>query len=54
MHACRRDTIIRPAHRTLNPDGVADPNPRLTAALGRVDAQFEILIHRAFPPWRSA
>jgi hypothetical protein len=46
--------VFRPAQRALNPDGVADPNPRLTAALAKVDAQLDLLIAQAFPQRRCA
>lgn len=46
--------IFRPAQRALNPDGVADPHPRLAAAYRRVDVQLDLLIDQSFPKRRSA
>lgn len=42
--------IFRPVDRALHPDGVVEPHPRLSAALDKVDAQLDLLIHQAFPP----
>lgn len=46
--------IFRPAQRALQPDGIVEPNPRLSAALEKVDAQLDLLINQAFPQRKVA
>ena len=46
--------LFRPAQRALQPDGITDPYPRLSAALKNVDAQFDALLAQAFPQRKIA
>jgi len=45
--------VFRPALSILQPDGLTDPDPRLSAALNKADRCYDELISRAFPA-RSA
>jgi hypothetical protein len=46
--------VFRPAQLALEPDGVVDPHPKLTAALNKVDAQLDLLVAEAFPERKVA
>jgi hypothetical protein len=54
LYARLEARVFRPSLVAFEPQGVAQPHPKLTRALATVDHQLDVLVLAAFPPNRKA